>query len=525
MSVHPFHRATSPFFGPAPAMCRTAWFCVRRDGARRREGWFGLVPGAELRAALRIGSRDVAEVSVFAASRDVPAESLTSVFAPRARGLIGMEVSFGPASRAFAPSDMIARNLGFSRALERCLSDWRLSPDDLRTSGRVRAFVAAQCLVPGGRADAAVALFRGSPLVEPDLAPPLATLVARGVERWMLENVSPSGALPYKYWPSRGEYSGADNAIRRFLASIALARSARLPASAPVAGAAERTLGSNLARYFRVLGDGRGVIVEPAGAKLGAAALAGLAILEAPSPARFADPLRRIARAVRSLAGGPCGFRTFFFPAERDGQSWNFYSGEALLFWAEALRRGAPGMPPLERCARVFARCVRRHLARPNPAFVPWCSQAAASLYLQTSNRAFADIVFAMSDWLAPMQQFDDVDPDCAGRFHDPCRPHFGPPHASSTGVYLEGLADAAALARRLGRAGRAERYGVLVRRGLRSLRQLQFRDARDAFYVSKPERVLGALRTEVHDNTIRLDNAAHALAACVKVLRPLDAR
>ena len=40
-------------------------------------------------------------------------------------------------------------------------------------------------------------------------------------------------------------------------------------------------------------------------------------------------------------------------------------------------------------------------------------------------------------------------------------------------------------------------------------------------FYISKKPRVQGALRTEVYDNAVRVDSAAHALAAAIKILRP----
>ena len=98
-----------------------------------------------------------------------------------------------------------------------------------------------------------------------------------------------------------------------------------------------------------------------------------------------------------------------------------------------------------------------------------------------------------------------------------------GPPHAASTGAYLEGLTDAAVLARVLGDEKRASSYELSIHRGLRSLRQLQFRDQHDAFYISKPKRVLGALRTEAYDNSVRVDSAAHALMAAIKVIQPMQ--
>ena len=223
---------------------------------------------------------------------------------------------------------------------------------------------------------------------------------------------------------------------------------------------------------------------------------------------------------VNSLAHDELGFRTFFFPPGRDGQNWNFYSGEALLFWAEAMRQGIRGAPSPEQCRAAFLRCRDRHRRARNPAFIPWHTQACASLFEQTGHHPYADFVFEMNDWLLPMQQWDGLPGDLRGRFYDPLRPHFGPPHAASTGAYLEGLADAADLARTQGYAGRAAAYDRTIERGLRSLRQLQFRSEEDAFYIRKRRRAMGALRVEAYDNTVRIDSAAHALAAALKRVR-----
>ena len=225
-----------------------------------------------------------------------------------------------------------------------------------------------------------------------------------------------------------------------------------------------------------------------------------------------------LAAGVESLADEELGFRTFFFPPERDGQNWNFYSGEAMLFWAEAVRQRLAWAPSTERWSTTFSRCRARHLEARNPAFVPWHTQACASMHEQTGHRELADFALEISDWLLPMQQWDGLASDLRGRFYDPRRPEFGPPHAASTGVYLEGLADAVKLARAVGDERRATACERAVGRGLRSLRQLQFRDERDAFYVSRKDRVISALRTEAYDNTVRIDSAAHALLAAAKI-------
>ena len=488
----------------------------------KRDGWIADAGLDDLPHRAGATEDSVIEVCVADEARPVARERVPRVFCNRTRGLVGMEIAYRGETARLAPTRMLAANLSFERALERFLEDCGGSPADFDADGRLRVFSARQFLLTGRGHGEATALHRGATLVRPQPTgdEDRAGDLAGGVGGWMLRNLSSDGSLPYKYWPSRGTESHADNAIRRFLATLSLGRLGELRGSAEIREAARRNLRFNLARYFRNIGGGRGAIVENTGAKLGAAALAALAILEGPSAAEFGAELALLAQGINSLAEGEDGFRTFFFPPERDGDNWNFYSGEALLFWAEARRRGLTWAPTLERWTEVFARCRNRHRRARNPAFVPWHTQACVSMFLQTGRRGFADFALEINDWLLPMQQWGGLPPDMWGRFYDPRRPEFGPPHAASTGAYLEGLADALALARVLGDATRAGAYGRAAERGLRSLRQLQFRDDRDAFYVSRKKRVMGAVRTEVYDNALRIDSAAHALAAAVKLLR-----
>ena len=500
------------------------WFCVRRRGAVRRSGWTGEAPLRELPSLLGARQGATIEVCVAGEFRPVAPADRGRVLRKRDRGVLGIEFTYRGEVVRLAPTRMLAANRGFERALETFLLARNADLSDFEAHGGLRTFEAQQFLLAAGDETGVTELYRGSPLVAPEGVDgeDRAAAVADGITRWMLRNLSADGALPYKYWPSRGAESAADNAIRRFLASLALARMGKLRGSEAVRAAARRNLKRNLERYFQNLGDGRGAIVERAGAKLGAAAIAALAILESPAPGEFLEELRLLAAGVASLVDDRVGFRTFFFPPERDGDNWNFYAGEALLFWAEAGRWEAPGAPTPERWFDVFRRCRDRHRRARNPAFVPWQTQACASMFEQTRRRELADFVLEMNDWLLPMQQWgvqSGLPPDLWGRFYSPGRPEFGPPHAASTGVYLEGLADATKLARAIDDTTRATLYERAVRRGFRSLRQLQFRDERDAFYVSRRGRVLGALRTEAYDNAVRVDSAAHALAAAVKVL------
>ena len=153
----------------------------------------------------------------------------------------------------------------------------------------------------------------------------------------------------------------------------------------------------------------------------------------------------------------------------------------------------------------------------PNPAFVPWHTQAATILFRLTGDSTLRDYIFDMNDWLLPHQQWGGtLDLDYWGRFYSPDKP-YGNPHASATGVYLEGLVDALVLAREIGDERRAEAYDRAIQRGIRSMAQLQYQDEIDAFYVLKKDRVIGAVRTESANNEIRIDNLQHGLMALLK--------
>jgi hypothetical protein len=173
----------------------------------------------------------------------------------------------------------------------------------------------------------------------------------------------------------------------------------------------------------------------------------------------------------------------------------------------------------MERCLKSIAFYRAHFRSRPNPAFVPWHTQAVAIIARLTNSKDLRDYVFEMNDWLLPLQQWDGaLDADMWGRFYSPSRPDYGPPHASSTGVYMEGLADALRLAIDLQDVQRIGSYKSVFLKGLRSIAQLQFKDRADCFYVSTPSRVMGGVRTECYNNEIRVDNIQHALMGLLKM-------
>ncbi|HEX4416957.1 MAG TPA: hypothetical protein VH165_03615 [Kofleriaceae bacterium] len=261
------------------------------------------------------------------------------------------------------------------------------------------------------------------------------------------------------------------------------------------------------------------MIAYDGSAKLGATALAALAILEqqgVAGPDR--EALAALTRGIEALWQPDGAFQTFHYPAGRSGNE-NFYPGEALLYWAARWRTTGDSQL-LQQFMTSFRHYRDWHRTNPNPAFIPWHTQAYTIVYRATLDPELRSFIFDMNDWLLCLQQGDEVEqPDLVGRFYDPDQPELGPPHASSTGVYLEGLADAHALAQDAHDERRTAAYAAALRAGIRNLRQLQFKDAADMFYITERDRVAGALRTNAYDNTIRIDNVQHGLMALLKLV------
>jgi hypothetical protein len=299
------------------------------------------------------------------------------------------------------------------------------------------------------------------------------------------------------------------------MASVAFNRMALALDRQDMRLAARKNLEFNLQRFYRSE-NGNGVIAWNGSVKLGSLALAALAILESPFAESWSKELSQLRQTINTLWQPSGAFKTFFHPEGRNDNQ-NFYPGEALLFWAISLQKNRDENL-LSQAMKSF-HYYRSHFRRnSNPAFVPWHSQAAFILYNLTGDAAARDFIFEMNDWLLSHQQWGGtLDPDYWGRFFSPDKPEYGPPHASATGVYLEGLVDALVLARNVGDCARTASYKQAIERGIRSLAQLQYHDDLDAYYVCQKVRVIGAIRTESANNEIRIDNLQHGLMALLK--------
>mgnify|MGYP003525614258 CR=1 FL=1 len=379
---------------------------------------------------------DLLEVSLVTGCSRLGANNWREALGAESNGRCGLEASLHGSVFRVSPLATIACNRPLLRWFLALIEEKRLTQDGFfKAGGELRLLECRQFLLHCGKSAKAIETYRGNRVISPEQSTEtLANDIIAGISRWFMANQDSAGALPYKYWPSSGTYSTADNPIRRFMASVAFNRLAEHLDRSDVKVAARRNLQFNLNRFYRAEGS-KGLIIWDEKVKLGALAMAGLAIIESPYAEKWQDELARLRNAIDSLWQPSGAFRTFIYPADRNDNQ-NFYPGEALLFWAASLQQNHDEAL-LERALKSFS-YYRKHFRKSrNPAFVPWHTQAAAILYKLTGKAELRDFIFEMNDWLLAHQQWGGSLPqDCWGRFFTPEKPSYGPPHASATGVY-----------------------------------------------------------------------------------------
>ncbi|MGI9405148.1 MAG: hypothetical protein ACR2O4_02155 [Hyphomicrobiaceae bacterium] len=503
------------------------YVAFRQAGRKLSEAWSGQGNGmvsvrtalAEAQSGLRQEARaDAIELVIAFDFEPVPFEHAQVKFPNLERGISGIELRYGDEVIRRGPTEMIAANRSFARVIERFAERHKTDDAALADGLILRRFAAHQFLVLPRATPVAIRMFRGNEVLDhKEVTRTAAEGLARRMTDWMITNVRDDGRMTYKYWPSSGKGSSSNNMIRQWMASLCLVRLARFYDDPALAAVAERNIRYNLERFYRAY-DGLGAIEFRGKAKLGAISLAALALAEHPNRLAFRSYETALRNTIVHLWNGDGSFRTFFKPSARNDNQ-NFYPGEALLYLAKAYRETGE-QKLLNRLLDSVRHYWSWHLANRNPAFVPWHSMAYFLIWRKTGDRSLAEKILDMNDWLLTVQQEAPARyPDIDGRFYDPEHREFGPPHASSTGVYLEGLIKAYRVARSSGQTARAEAYRLAILRGLRSLMQLEFRDEADMFYISKRERVRGGIRTTAYNNEVRVDNVQHGLMALLDIL------
>ncbi len=226
--------------------------------------------------------------------------------------------------------------------------------------------------------------------------------------------------------------------------------------------------------------------------------------------------IRRQARPDGSLACGDLLNDGRFGAEEADAV--NRYPGPALYALARSVKN-RPADWKLALVRNAVAHYLPWWRSNKNAAFVPWQMAAYAEAYLLTRDRAFADAVFEMGDWLTTLQ-YDFVKnnqhPEWAGGFRgwENGRVVESAPTAQSAD-YGEALALASRAARQAGDDKRLTQYGESLLSCLQFLATLQYTDATTThFDRAYRDRLAGAFHASSQDGTLHIDHTQHAVSA-----------
>lgn len=375
---------------------------------------------------------------------------------------------------------------------------------------------------------------------------PLQRQVHIGTQRgadWLFRMNGVKGRFQHGYLPALKVEMEGDNFLRQAAAASTLAHAARFFNEDRYAARATQAILTLLEETATDPNDARvrhTTLPSLAVNRLGAAGLLVQAINNLPSPQpdlldvseQLCNFIRRQARVDGSLAclddavpppqpsptrgEGDNGVQSGKTPGD-DAELVNQNVGPALLGLVRSHRfKPAPWKLDLVRKAAAYYRVWWK--SNPGMAFVGTHAPAMAEAYLLTRDRALADFVFEMNDWLCVLQ-YDQIDPRRLA--------WYGGFKGWSGGAAIEGapnvgsaiqassLADACRVAREIGDAQRHPRYCEGLERCLQFLATLQYSDANTQHFADwyRP-RLVGAFHASHQDGNLRIDFTQQAVDA-----------
>ena len=441
--------------------------------------------------------------------RRVPIKHFKRKFPNIKRGIRGIEFQYQSQVVRFSPTTMIAENLSFKQVFKSFLQLVSLSAKAFEQNGGIiQAFEARQVFVSLVPSTTVAFAYRGNQIVPlEEISSQTISNMAEGMGSWLLGMSDSSDNCIYEYLPSQDIHSKNCNLTSQLMTTLSLIRYAKFTSQPTHLTIADRQLKNNLVELSEINSQEH----------LDAYALAGLAILEHPQNHCYREKLLILREKINTLWQED-GSLAICQQSPENNDFEKFEPGKVLLLWAYLYKINRE-QQLLQQCWQSFFSHQHRHRANRHPASIPWHTQAYGLLFDATGNPMFRDFIFELNDWLLSLQQWDNLSViDARGRFYDPEHREYGSVCSATTALYLQSLVEAYRLAVQNQDLARANTYELAIWRGLRNIRQLQFKDDVDMFYIKQQAQVRGAVRRRVYDNRIRIDNVQQSLIALLKL-------
>jgi hypothetical protein len=357
-------------------------------------------------------------------------------------------------------------------------------------------------------------------------------LSARRGADWLVRTNRPDGQFDHGYQPALGTVLEGDHYLRQAGAAFALARAAALTGDERYSAIARQAI---LRLLLSTTTDSQNPTVRHTSLpsvvvnRLGAAGMLVMAINELPSPgADLLDQSDQLCAYIRQQQQ-PDGSLCFTdSPGDvsltgADPEGLDSYPGEALygLMLSQRYRPAGWKTDTVRKALGYYRSWWQAHRSM---AFTPWQTAAYAEAYLLTREKAFADFVDEMNDWICGLQynQLDQNHPLWLGGFMgwSDGKPAQTVPLATSAD-YAEGLAEACRVARQAGDVARFQRYREALERSLQFVATLQYTETNTRQFADWYRPVLlGGFCAAHHDGTLRIDYTQHAVSALAQYLR-----
>jgi hypothetical protein len=338
----------------------------------------------------------------------------------------------------------------------------------------------------------------------------------RGAD-WLFRMHGVKGRFLPGYIPALKQPMESDSYQRQAAAAAALARAARLCGEERFAARATQAVLALLEDTAPDPGDSlsRYTTLPPASVnRLGAVGQLVLAIHELPAPQK--DLLDRAEEMTRYLSrqANPDGtLRYQEAKAPDDGA--NHHPGVALAALARS-HRARPAAWKLDAVRKAMPAYRAWWKAHRSVDFVPAQTAAYADAYSASRDKALADFVFEMNDWVCELQ-YTRIDPRRMNWFGGFRGWGDGGPvetePTASCAALAGSLVEACRVAREAGDVERHQRYGEAAERCLQFLATLQYTEGGTQHFADwfRPQ-LVGGFHASHQDGNLRLDHTQLAV-------------
>lgn len=327
---------------------------------------------------------------------------------------------------------------------------------------------------------------------------------------WLKNNYRDKGLWQYLYDPEKDVFSTRNNDVRQLMTSVLAAKYA---AGDSIFNSYHQQNLGFIFKFWYKENQGLGYVQYDGKSKLGGNAMMLRALVHSPEFEKYSVQAKRLALGIISLINEDGSFNPWFrAPAYEYDPDYllTFYSGEAILALLEYYQKSGDSLA-LSSAAKTQQYYLHKYVNQMDqnyyPAYVPWHSLSLSKLYDITGENRYLEAILTLNDELLKILDFAEF----PGRFYNAGYPQYGTPHASSDGVYSEGLVYAYEAAQKLGNKKKAKRYFQAL--------QLASMHLVTAQYKSELAKLNGGIRINEKDARIRLDNVQHTIDAFNKIL------